>query len=662
MLKPIVVKQMTSEHRSTFPEDAERTAPWLGAPYSAMKWPITSDKPNPGETAIEIDFDIPAAGGRLTQYPALIRAAKEFAFWRRQLGAKKQMHDAQTHVGYIRTMLNFLCALTHRGFKSLDGLPSSVYEAMLRDWTMGTESLLQSSSKVESFLDKFESRRSLPHFLKTRMNGNWFLARENVMTACGLPPLSIGRVTKVVMDQAAARLGCANIGEGAGSTLTELTTEYLGTLKTQFRWMYKHRTRMRCENFAFDPDIIKVSTKTDTKPTPVIPPELAFKMLAGCAREYEDTFQPLQAIPMNMRDLSWEAAAYRFVATVRAMTLAVTARRGEELNLMRRDCLRGSDEDGWYANIFIVKNVKDWVWIPIPPYVAQAIQSVIDLSPNMTDDQPLFAFYRPRLRSVRHPKEWGAVLNTLAKDHDAISYLAANDNHEDWNWTERQFRRFTAVMYFNGYGGSAAVISHILRHFNLAQTWGYMKYDPSLDRMWRDVRAKFLEQIAEEALAGTLEGPMGRKLVRDAKKLVQHATKNLEQTLKDQMRDLEVIEPKNMVHAIQEVMRRKALVIIPKGWVLCSCPASASAARRAACRKQAGVGTVREIGPDFGRAGPQVCAGCIFAIENEATRKFATQEMEKFKLSCVSPCMKGTVLGNIQQTQLVTFMKIQEAA
>jgi hypothetical protein len=217
-------------------------------------------------------------------------------------------------------------------------------------------------------------------------------------------------------------------------------------------------------------------------------------------------------------------------------------------------------------------------------------------------------------------------------------------------------------MYFNGYNGSIAAISHILRHFNLAQTWGYTRYDPSLERMWNQVRERFLEQIAEEAIAGTLEGPMGRKLVRDAKKLVQHATKNLEQTLKEQMRDLEVIEPKNMVHAIQEVMRRKALVIIPKGWVLCSCPASASAARRAACRKQAGVGTVREIGPDFGRAGPQVCAGCIFAIENEATRKFATEEMEKFKLSCASPCMEGTVLGNIQQTQLVTFMKIREAA
>lgn len=332
------------------------------------------------------------------------------------------------------------------------------------------------------------------------------------------------------------------------------------------------------------------------------------------------------------------------------------------MNLMRRDCLRGDDDEGWYVNVFIVKNVKDWVWVPVPPFVAKAIQSVIDLSPDMASTESLFAFLQPTTRTVRYVDDVSAILNRLAKDYDAIDYLAQNDVRSEWHWTERHFRRFTAVMYFNGYNGSVAVISHILRHFNIGQTWGYTKYDSGLERMWKDVRARFLEQIAEEALAGTLEGPMGRKLVRDAKKLVQHATKNLEQTLKDQMEDLEIIEPKNMVHAIQEVMRRKALVIIPKGWVLCSCPASAAAARRAACRKQAGVSTVRQIGPDFGRAGPPVCAGCIFAIENEATRKFATQEMEKFRLSCESPCMEGTVLGNIQQTQLVTFMKIREAA
>ena len=662
MLKPIIVTQMTAEHRSMIPSDDERVAPWLGAPYSAMKWPITSDVPKPGEVAFDVDFDIPAAGGRLTDYPALIRVAKEFAFWRRKFGAVKKVRDAETHASYVRAVTHFLCALTHRGFRSLDEVPSSTYEEMIRDWTSGLESLLQSAATAKAFLEKHENRQKLPASLKVKRGGKWFLVREKILSACGFPPATAGPVTKVTLDQCAVRLGCHLDRKGVEPQSLDLTAGYVLGLQTQFRWVYKHRTYLRCENFSFDPAIVTVTSKKVSKPTPIIPPDLAFNFLAGGAREYEDTVEPLLSVEMYLRDQAWEERAYRFVAIVRELTLAFTARRSEEMNLMRRDCLRGSDEEGWYVNVFIVKNVKDWVWIPVPPFVAKAIQSLIDLSPEMGSDQSLFAFLQPTTNTVRYVEDVSIILNRLARDYNAVNYLADNDVHAEWHWTERHFRRFTAVMYFNGYNGSVAVISHILRHFNLGQTWGYTKYDPSLDRMWKDVRAKFLEQIAEEAIAGTLEGPMGRKLVRDAKKLVQHATKTLEQSLKEQMRDLEIIEPQNMVRAVQEVMRRKALVVIPKGWVLCSCPASASAARRAACRKQAGVGTVREIGPDFGRAGPQVCAGCIFAIENDVTRKFAAEEMEKFKLSCASPCMKGTVLGNIQQTQLLTFMKIKEAA
>ncbi len=661
MLKPIIVTQMTSLLRSITPRDEERVAPWLKAPYSANQWKIMSDLPKPGEDSLELDFDIPAAGGTLSDYPALIRAAKEFAFWKRQLGSKRQITDAVTHVGQVSELLKFLCALTHRGVRSLDALPSSEYRDMLDERSYGSESMLRSAEMVEAALVNFDHHEDLPQSFKVRDGKKWLLARKEILRTLGLPEY-IGPVTKVILDQAAIRLKCQPLGPGEGVDLSEITDQHFSKIQSSFHWIYKRRNYLRCENFVFDPALISLSTGKDIAPTPIVPPPLVFKMLAGCAREYEDTAATLKSVASEDRDFAWEERAYRFMMVVRALVLGFTVRRSEELDLMRRNCLRGSDEGGWYVNVFIVKNVKDWVWIPVPPLVADAIRALIALSPELDEDSPLFAICHPRTGKVRTLNNQVKRLNQMAADYGAIDYLADNDVREQWHWTERQFRRFTAVMYFHGYNGSVAAISHILRHFNLGQTWGYTRYDPSLDAMWKEVEKEFLQQIAEEALNGTLGGMMGQKLVRDADKLIKRATQTLEEKIKGEMQDLLIVNPKRMVTAVREVIRRKGLVIIPKAWVICACPASASAARRAACRKQSGTSTVREIGPDFGRAGPQVCPGCIFSVTNEVTREFAKGELEEFKLSCASPCVEGSVLGNLQQTQLITMMRLEQVA
>jgi hypothetical protein len=663
MLKPVVVTQMTPEFRATVPSDAEREADWFIGPYSALTWLVLSDEPKPGEKPTPLEFDIPVRGGRLSDFPALLRVAKECAFWRRSIGGERAVRDALTYVQRTKAVLNFLCALTHRGISSLSDLPSSEYRGLLELWRFGTEHLLGSADKIEAALSLYERREDVPGRLVTWGVGNQLgFARFEVMQECGFPRY-VGPLTRTVFDRAAERLGLATSRNASSEADTSETTD--ASLKSHrglLHWIYRQRHTLRCENFAFDPSLVSVTTTKTSTRTPIIPPVLVFKLLPACAREIEDTGDLLNDVPDALRDSNWDQKSYRFCLLVRLLTLAVTARRREELDLMRRDCLKGSDEDGWYVNVYIVKNVKGWAWIPVPPFVARAIETLIRLSPTMSMDGPLFAFQSPGSGRVRAIQDSRGALNDLAREYGAVHYLADNDVQADWHWTENQFRRFTAVMYFHGYNGSIGAISHILRHFNIGQTWGYTKYDPSLDKMWKQVQNEFLELMAQEALEGTLGGIMGQKLVRDAGKLVKHASENLEHRLKSQMADMEVIDPKNMVRAVREVIRRKGLVIVPKAWVMCSCPASASAARRAACRKQVGGRTSREVGPDFNRAGPQVCPGCMFGIENEITREFARKDMEQFRVSCASPCVEGTILGNIQQSQLVTVMKITETA
>ena len=85
MLQPIVLTQSFREDEPAWPLDAERVATWLGALYSSSRWPITSDRPYPGETALEINFDVPVEGGTLLDHPSLYQSAKELIFWAREL-------------------------------------------------------------------------------------------------------------------------------------------------------------------------------------------------------------------------------------------------------------------------------------------------------------------------------------------------------------------------------------------------------------------------------------------------------------------------------------------------------------------------------------------------------------------------------------------------
>lgn len=673
MLEPIMLAERLPEETLGWPEDQDRIRSWLIDRYSAPVWRVTSDDPSPGELPNEIDFDVPVVGGSLLDCESLYQSAKELIFWSREL---RRGSSAKWQKGLAYEVFALCSVMTHHGIYAFDEIDPTFYQSMMEAWAKGVEVMFDSANVVEKALARFETVDDLPlYFLKSYPGVGLCFARRDVLRACGLP--SGGSRTKAVFDASAVRLGLAIPREGERADSDDIPgfTEVVDEEQTSkpvhqrrqsiFRFMFKNRAMLQCANFRFDPGRYVTDIGRASEETAVPPPDLAFNLHATAYRRTSGDLAGLitrrnvllTGTVANIRkDYSekyrWTLSALDYCLCTFVQTGFMTARRPEELRLMRRDCLRGDDEYGWYVRVYIVKNRKAWVWIPVPQSVAHAIGGLLALSPNESGAAPLFSvrcLATGRLRRM----DVGDKLQSLAREADAVEYIGENDVPSSWSWTPKHFRRYTAHLHFWGYGGSVAVISHILHHFNVGQSWVYTRMDTGLRKMWKQVEDAFKRNIAKQAIDGKLGGAAGKALTRDAKRLEESIRKNFGRML--------IIDPDYLVDGMMEVMRRKLLVLVPKAWIVCSCPATHGAARRALCRKQAGEGTSRAIGPDFSRAGTTVCPGCIWAIENEVTRAFRQKDLEAMKLACAAPRLQGTVLGDLQEGKALKLLELEAA-
>lgn len=665
MLKPIVLVEALSNEEHSWPLDSERARPWLLSLYSSTSWWVVSDDPYPGEEPIEISFEIPLKVGTLPDYPSLYQSAKELLFWTRELRRMKTAWNFRT---WAWDVFAFIAYLANNGIERFDQIESRAFEKALADWSKGTHGLFNARAKIEDCLSQYRTVDELPKkFTYARPGIGVCLARKVILRACGIPT-GLPQ-TRQAFDAASQRLGLA-VGNLPSRKRPE--RDFISksvNMKRQSIWsfMFENRGLMQCSNFTFDPSAHRNSNGADPEDSPVPPPNLAFSLHAGAyaltSRENAQLKAQRQILIAesdtgpNARKrytdrYRWTAEALKYCLATWIQTGLMTARRPKELWLMRRDCLRGSDRDGWYAKIYIVKNRKMWVWIPIPPSVKEAIEGLLALSPSEPESSPLFAvrcLATGRLRRL----DCYADIQEFADEVKAVDYLAENDVPSRWAWTPKQLRRYTPHLFFWGYSGSIAVISHILHHFNVGQSSAYTRLDASARKAWKQVEEAFKRHIAKQAIDGTLGGHGGRGLIRDANRLKAAIRKQLDGML--------IIDPDRLLQGMLEVFRRKLLVFIPKAWVICSCPETEGATRRAMCRKQPGNGSSKQIGPDFWRAGPTVCPGCIWAIENDVTRAFAAKDLEHIRFSCAGSRLQGTVLGDLQEGKLLAVLETVDA-
>jgi len=666
MLNPIKLHDYTDSERSTWPSDEERQTAWNKSLYSLHRWEIIGVN---GSVAF-IDFEAPAADGKtLIHYESLYRTTKEYAYWMRQHPESK-IKDASVHKREIQDIITLSVALTYRRIESYAEIDRTLYHEILRKWRFGTEGLLDSSSRVQEFLTQFKTFEDIPpHLIKTYRTKKE-LIRKKVLPACGLPWASTPQV-RWEMDRFASRINGLRVSDSSTDVrppLKEVNAAIQANQRSHFRALYDLKPYMRAETLNFRPQTLGIGKNTRgrgkrTVRTRFVPPTLMFKLLAYAAEfvaEHHEksigilaSYYHREAASVSGTSLSISNASKvikRFTISVHLLILVFTARRPKEVNLLRRDCLHGDDKDGWFFNIFIVKNLNEWVWVPIPPIVARAIQGLLAMLPELDPSDRLFKIpditqRRPvMLRASDH-------IPLLAIDADAVRYQTKSGKDAEWDWLPRQTRRFTAALFYWRYDGPAEVVQYILRHVSIGETRPYIENDAELSTIW-DEEAWFFERRLAETIADGVDeigGAMGKRLVRARDLIIHNLRKNLL-----------VIDPERLADGIQEIMRREMLVLIPQASVICSCPATSAAADRAMCRKQKGQGTDRRIGPDFTRAGPVPCSTCYWAIQNSRTRAFVAKETQELQLAVASPSRRGTIFGEIEKRNLVQLLQVEK--
>lgn len=665
MLKPVKLSNYTDAERASWPSNEERDVAWKLSPYSAHVWKILGRN---GQVEY-INFSVPTADATfLTDHVSLYRTTKEFAFWIRQ-HPESGTNGANTHKRAVTDIINFSCALTYRRIRTYSEIDLPLYNELMERWEYGTEGLLTGSDLIRRYLTQFQKIEDFPDGFVVGKNAHRSLARKKILNACGLPWASTPQV-RWEIDECAQRVGGLRISAGHTAErppLMKTGAATLGSRKAHFRKLYEYAPFIRAETIGFRPQTLGVGKRTRgglkrPKRTKVVPPTLMFKLMAYAADlvalQIEEVvtivdchYRKLEVTPPPIALSTTEAAnaIRRFSMAVYLLIAVFTARRPLEVSLLRRDCLAGSDEEGWSLNIFIVKNLNDWVWIPIPSIVASAIKGLLRLLPDRASNEKLFGI--PGIVQARpvnlHPVE---QLPILAADADAVTYQGRNGRKAEWDWIPRQTRRFSAALFYWRYEGPAEVVQHILRHVNIGDTRPYIENDAELATIWDEEASHFARRLAETIADGSeqLSGPMGNRLMR-IRELIKHQLR----------KNLVIVDPERIADGLEEIFRRGLFVLIPKRWVICSCPATAEAAAKAMCRKQEGQSTDRMIGPDFQRAGPGPCASCYWGIQTSRTREFVAREVKELTIAASTSYRRGTVFGAIEEKNLARLVQVE---
>lgn len=684
--------------------DGRRTAPWLLSPYSSDKW-IVTDTLDPSRRKT-IAFRYRMADGRcLTEVGSLYRTVKEYAWWVR-VPAIGGMEDAKTQQSKVLGLMAVAHSMSMKGIWSFADLDRFIIDDLVERISFGVDALLDAHERVTRYLDELEqvhlrdpkADRGLPRYVTP--TGVWTnkVAGRQILAACNLPD-SASTLTRVAWPIAAAsnRAGLRHevdlsIECPAPAVVTSIAMlRFLSPIEQLYDW--RHRVEADSPLIRpFDQGAQKVSeakgARTQRTPTP--PPSLALKLLEQAAtwvieyapllldaerralqlrgKERSRRHRELDAIertlprsgaagcpwPCYMRrhstfDVFHFYDAIKFLSVACWIVVATfSARRIEEMLDLEPDCIRGNESEGWWLHVYIAKTLQRKEWIPVPSLVAAAINVMIGLSEparKFTGTQKIFQWLDPftgeddALPIALSPQ---GNLSEFAAHVSIPEHATEQGELKIWHWTSHQLRRFFAILYFYRYeGAQLEVLSHHLRHFNLEMTRVYVTKDPDVRALWLDTEWGYQGDLVRAIVAGErrISGGMGERLTKTARRLVALFRSRLQ-----------VVTSEKISTALKLILKRKGVVLSPKPWVTCTCPATERAAASARCRGGAlSEGVVS--GPDFSNAGPDVCSKCPWAYIDESKEFFYRQELSFLRQS-VAAVGPDTVVASLQAARI----------
>lgn len=630
----------------------KREAKWLQDPYEATSWVVTDTI---GEGRPEtIEFQVPLPNGRyLTEEPGLYRTVKEFVFWIRQ-GAYTRIDDAARHKQYALAIIQIAWGLVARGHSSFAGLTKEVIHQICKDSTTGRDGITSASVILKAALDRYASWNDVPSEFVSgkKLDFSRIVSALHIPNGWDRPPL------QREIAYATARLDGKTLVRAGPN---QITVQNVHVITVVFEALFQLRHFMQSDSIALDPFddgayAMAARLGANTEPTPIAPPELVLKFIGKSAnylvRHTKKATARYLAVWSSVGTEKWSEwdareakSQVKWVADAAFVLIAAfTARRLEEIYKLRRNCLAGNDEDGWWLQVYIEK-LREWTWIPVPRIVARAVDALkaLDLD-NPDDSQLLFTLNDPltgkRIKLKHRIKDFAERLG-------ADNYVGKGGVSLKWNWTPRQFRRFFAVLFIYRWVGKKETLAHHLRHHDLQTANDYLRLDPEVSDIWLKEIANYKVFIAERVAAndGSFAGPLGDRL----QKYIQRVRRMLDQSL--------MIVPEEKAEVILRLMKKLHLVVTVKGWATCCCPATQGGCERAACRKDAGFAP-GSVGPDFVAAGPSICPSCPWALISEGNVDFIELELEE--LSETAAQASG-VFAELAKEKVVVLSQYRES-
>ncbi|MGO8661533.1 hypothetical protein ACC805_12235 [Rhizobium ruizarguesonis] len=606
-------------------QSIKREAPWLNSRYEDDGWWIV-DTRGEGKPRY-FSFRVLLPNGRLlTDEPKLYATVKETGFWLREGNYTRRLEDADRHYLYLSTLTQMAYGVVARGHSSFHRLSSDALDKMCEDSARGKEALTAAPKLLQDALAQYATWSDVPDSYK----GKGALRLEPILADHHLPTNWGRQSLKAVLAATKKRL---DGGAALAEPVREVTVQNVQIVTTLFEAMFFLRHLMAAPSLAFLPFAEgayqrALSLGATTEPTPIAPAKLVFKFLSGCAsylqrnaRKVVSRYRGLVAgrgTDDNEAARTCKSEALLIASSCFVLIAAFTARRLGEIKKLKRNCLAGNDQDGWWLNVYIQKSEKKWTWIPIPQIVARAVEALSAFDDGgASDSDHLFQLTDPESGKRRKIRVEDRI-NVMARLVGADTYQDTAGETRAWHWTTRQFRRFFAVLYIYRWYGKKETVAHHLRQYDIESANDYLRLDPETSAIWLKEMENYKLFLAERIAANddSVTGGMGKRL----KKFALKVRRKLEQNLK--------VVPEAMVSAILRTMSHNHLVLTPKMWVTCTCPRTEDASRRAACRKFA-CHQPDDVGPDFAAAGPAVCPECPFALLMEENLQYLEVEIEE---------------------------------
>lgn len=636
--------------------DQERRAGWLLTSYSAARWRVSDT--NDRSRVREICFEYRLADGRLlTEAPRLYATVKEYAWWVRDPRFSK-IDDAVAHVCLLRNLMHLAHALMLRGIESSRFIVPYDVEQLVEECRFGVDAVLHASERVDKYLkDLEEAGQPLPPYTipSTGTVIRSVISAEQVVKGCNLPPEAsrLPRVSWFIGVAARAR-GMTSKTEPKDQIppLINLTAPALQRWLDPIESLWVMRRHMKAEAITFEPFAQGAAKVASTKGiaverTPIPPPRLALYLFEQAVRwVFERSDDVIRRLDQS-RDAKLVRNVVQMATACWIVIAAFTARRDREIDELSADCLAGDDAGGWWLSTYIEKTLQRKEWIPVPAIVARAVQILIAVSKDARErsgDPSIFQMICTDGSAIS--LDVGRRLDEFAQVVGVPPYESSKQSPRAWHWTPHQMRRFFAVFYFYRFDGATIeTLAHHLRHFNLEMTRRYVTQDKEVASLWRDVEWGYMGDVARAIVAGerAVGGPMGERL----KKVAKHVT--------DQFRRrLQIVTPERAGASLAMFMQRKGLVLRPKPWVTCSCPATNDGARKALCR-QGQPDLSKAEGPDFARAGPLTCQKCTFAIIEGNRTAYVAAEAANLRRAAAVSSAAPTLFGDLEAANLLAL-------